>query len=168
MLLPFPGWSELIGFISSAAILSLAFGPVSLVALRHQLPEHARPFRLKGGVALSAIGFVLVGCVVYWAGWDTNWKVFALAIVGGGVLIGVHSWGGETGRLDLRQSLWFWLFIDGLGAISFLGNYGDGLGVIPKYLDLLVVSAFSLFVFWFAVRDRLPATETAELVKMAA
>ena len=28
MLLPFPGWSQLIGFISSAAILSLAFGPV--------------------------------------------------------------------------------------------------------------------------------------------
>ena len=39
MLLPFPGWSELIGFISSAAILSLAFGPVSLAALRHQLPD---------------------------------------------------------------------------------------------------------------------------------
>jgi amino acid transporter len=168
MLLPFPGWSELIGFISSAAILSLAFGPVSLVALRHQLPEHARPFRLKGGVALSAIGFMLVGCVVYWAGWDTNWKVFALAIVGGGALIALHYWGGEAGKLDLRQSLWFWLFIDGLGAISYTGNYGGGLGILPKYVDLLAVCAFSLAVFWFAVRDRLPDAETAALLKSAA
>ena len=90
MLLPFPGWSELIGFISSAAILSLAFGPVSLAALRHQLPDRMRPFRLKGGVALSAVAFVLVGCVVYWAGWETNWKVFALAIAGGALLIALH------------------------------------------------------------------------------
>ena len=80
----------------------------------------------------------------------------------------VHYWGGEAGRLDLRQSLWFWLFIDGLGAISFLGNYGGGLGAIPKYVDLLVVGAFSLFVFWFAVRDRLPDAETAALLKTAA
>jgi hypothetical protein len=58
--------------------------------------------------------------------------------------------------------------VDGLGALSFLGNYGGGLGVIPKYVDLLVVGAFSLFVFWFAVRDCLPDSETAELVKKAA
>ena len=79
----------------------------------------------------------------------------------------MHHWGSETGR-DLRQSLWFWLFIDGLGAISFLGNYGGGLGVIPKYVDLLVVSGFSLFVLWVAVRDRLPDAETVALLKTAA
>src|SRR5262249_9214787 len=28
LFLPFPGWAELVGFISSAAVLSLAFGPV--------------------------------------------------------------------------------------------------------------------------------------------
>jgi amino acid transporter len=168
MLLPFPGWSELIGFISSAAILSLAFGPVSLAALRHQLPDRARPFRLQAGVAISAIAFMLVGCIVYWAGWQTNWKVFALAIAGGGILTALHYWGGESGKLKLRQSLWFWLFVDGLGALSYLGNFGGGLGVLPKYVDLLIVSAFSLFVFWVAVRDRLPDAETAELVRTAA
>ena len=154
MLLPFPGWSQLIGFITSAAILSLAFGPVSLAALRHQLPDRARPFRLQGGVALSAIAFMLVGCVVYWAGWETNWKVFALAIAGGAVLIACTTGAAKPAELDLRQSLWFWLFIDGLGAISYLGNFGGGLGVLPKYVDLVIVSAFSLFVFWVAVRDR--------------
>jgi amino acid transporter len=165
LLLPFPGWSELIGFISSAAILSLAFGPVSLAAMRHQLPKHRRPFRLKGGVAISAIAFMLVGCIVYWAGWQTNWKVFALAIAGGAVLMAVHHWSDKAGELDLRQSLWFWLFIDGLGVISFLGNYGGGIGVLPKYGDLVIVSAFSLFVFWVAIHDRLSNEETAALLK---
>ena len=39
---------------------------------------------------------------------------------------------------------------------------------MPKYVDLLIVCAFSLFVFWFAVRDRLPDAETAALLKTAA
>jgi amino acid transporter len=165
LLLPLPGWSALIGFISSAAILSLAFGPVSLAALRHQLPYQPRPFRLGGGVAFAAVAFMLVGCIVYWAGWQTNWKVFALAIVGGALLIVRNWWNGEKERLDLKQSLWFWLFIDGLGVLSFLGNYGGGLGVLPKYGDLAIVSAFSLAVFWIAVRDRLADGEAAALVR---
>lgn len=165
LLLPFPGWSSLIGFISSAAILSLAFGPVSLAAMRYQLPKHNRPFQLKGGIAVSAIAFMLVGCIVYWAGWQTNWKVFALAIAGGALLMALHYWDDEAVELDLRQSLWFWLFIDGLGVISFLGNYGGGMGLLPKYGDLLIVCVFSLVVFWIATRDRLPDAETEALLK---
>jgi hypothetical protein len=60
------------------------------------------------------------------------------------------------------------LFIDGLGVLSFLGNYGGGLGVLPKYGDLVIVSAFSLLVFWIATRDRLPDAEAAELLRTAA
>lgn len=167
LLLPLPGWSQLIGFISSAAILSLAFGPVSLGAMRHQLPAHKRPFRLKGGLAVSAVAFMMVGCIVYWAGWQTNWKVFALAIAGGALLIAVHYWTGERAKLDLKQSLWFWLFIDGLGVLSFVGNFGGGLGLLPKYGDLVIVSAFSLLVFSIAIRDRLPDAETQELLRSA-
>jgi amino acid transporter len=168
LLLPLPGWSQLIGFVSSAAILSLAFGPVSLAALRHQLPDRPRPFRLQAGMTVSAIAFMLVGCIVYWAGWETNWKVFALAILGGLLLIGLHYWRGGAGKLDLRQSLWFWLFIDGLGVLSFLGNYGGGLGALPKYGDLLIVSAFSLFTFWVATHDRLRDCETQALLEPSA
>jgi len=167
LLLPLPGWSQLIGFISSAAILSLAFGPVSLAALRHQIPQHRRPFRLKAGVAVSALSFVLVGCIVYWAGWQTNWKVFALAVLGGIGLLALRAWTGALDRLDLRQSLWFWLFIGGLAAISFLGNYGGGLGVLPKYGDLLIVGGFSLLVFRVAVNDRLPSSETEAMIRSA-
>ena len=168
LLLPLPGWSQLIGFISSAAILSLAFGPVSLAALRHQLPDHPRPFRLKASLTISAIAFMLVGCIVYWAGWQTNWKVFALALIGGAVLITLHYWSGERDKLDLKQSLWFWLFINGLGLLSLAGNYGGGLGLLPQYGDIAIVSGFSLLVFCIAIRDRLPDAETAALLSSTA
>ena len=71
----------------------------------------------------------------------------------------------DTAKLNLRQSLWFWLFIDGLGLISFVGNYGGGLGLLPRYGDLIIVSAFSLAVFCIAVRDRLPDAQTAALMQ---
>ena len=86
--LPFPGWAELVGFISSAVILSLAFGPVSLAALRYQVPDLKRPFRVPFGVVFSAISFVFVGFVVCWTGWETNWKVY-LAVLMGLIILGI-------------------------------------------------------------------------------
>jgi amino acid transporter len=163
LFLPFPGWDELVGFISSAAVLSLAFGPVSLAALRRQQPDLARPFRLKGGEVLSAISFVLVGCVVYWSGWDTNWKVFLLAGLGAAMLSLLHLHRGDFTTLHARQSGWFWLFVVGLAVASYVGNYGNGLGLLHHGLDMALVSAFSLAVYWLALRTRLSDAETAAL-----
>ena len=47
--LPFPSWQQLVGFITSATVLSFASGPLVLAAMRRQLPDHERPFRLPGG-----------------------------------------------------------------------------------------------------------------------
>jgi len=163
LFLPFPGWADLVGFISSAAVLSLAFGPVSLVALRHQKPALRRPFTLHAGRALSALSFVLVGYVVYWTGWETNWKVFALALAGALLLSLLHLHRGDFSTLHARQSAWFWIFLAGLGAISYAGNYGGGLGLLHHGADMVLVSALSLGVFWHAIRSRLSDRETAVL-----
>jgi amino acid transporter len=164
LFLPFPGWAELVGFISSAAVLSLAFGPVSLAALRRQQPELARPFRLWAGRLVSAISFVLVGCVVYWTGWDTNWKVFALALVGAASLSLLHLYRGDFSKLHARQSAWFWLFVGGLALVSYVGNYGHGLGLLHHGLDMIVVAVFSLAVFSIALITRLDDAEAAALL----
>jgi amino acid transporter len=164
LFLPFPGWQELVGFISSAAVLSLAFGPVSLTALRYQLPDANRPFKLRAAATLSAISFVLVGFVVYWSGWDTNWKVFGLA-AGGALLLGFLHWRrGDYTNLDLSQSAWFWLFIAGLAVISYTGNYGNGLGLLRHGSDIALVVALSLGAFQLAMRMRLSAGRTAALM----
>lgn len=168
LLLPFPGWAELVGFISSAAVLSLAFGPISLAALRHQLPDHERPFRLKSGRTLSALSLVLVGLVVYWSGWDTNWKVFALALAGTALLSVLHLKRGDFDRLDARQCAWFFIFVGGLAVISYLGGYGNGLNVLQHGIDLMLVVTLSLAVFWVAMETRLSDAEAATLVAKSA
>jgi amino acid transporter len=167
LFLPFPGWSDLVGFISSAAVLSLAFGPVSLAALRHQQPAIARPFKLSAGTTISAIAFVLVGYVVYWTGWDTNWKVFALALAGALLMSLLHARRGDFGRLNARQSAWFWWFVGGLALVSYAGNYGHGLGLLRHGVDMALVTVLSLATFWLALRTRLSDAETAALFAAA-
>jgi amino acid transporter len=168
LLLPFPGWAELAGFITSAAVLSLAFGPVSLTALRYQCPNHQRPFRLTPGLVLSPICFVITAYVIYWTGWDTNWKVFLLAVLGGAGMSLVSMARREPREaLRARQSAWFWIYLAGLAGLSYLGNYGNGLGLLSYGLDIVLITIFSLPVFWLAVRSRLPSQNTCALIAEA-
>lgn len=46
--LPFPGWRQFIGLITSAFAISFGAGPLVVGALRRQLPDQPRPFRLPG------------------------------------------------------------------------------------------------------------------------
>lgn len=168
MFLPFPGWAELAGFISSAVVLSLAFGPVSLAALRYQVPGVDRPFRIPFGIVFSAVAFVLVGFVVYWTGWETNWKVLLAALIGF-VFMGVERYTRSDAKepLNLRESIWIWPYLVGLGTISYLGSYGRGLGIVPHGADLVLVAAFSLAVFALAVKCRLKGDEARRLIMAA-
>ena len=107
---------------------------------------------------------MLVGCVVYWSGWDTNWKVFALALAGAVLLSALHLKRGDFARLDARQSAWFFIFVAGLAAISYLGGYGNGLNVLHHGIDLMLVATLSLAVFWLALETRLSDAEAGALV----
>jgi amino acid transporter len=166
LFLPFPGWSELVGFISSTAVLSFAFGPVSLAALRYQLPNSDRPFRLPWGVPFSAISFVLVGFIVYWTGWEINWKVFLATAVGLIYLLFRDLGQLSSASLNLRESAWIWPYFTGLGTISYLGSYGGGISVIPHGLDLTIIAVFSMAIFALAVKLRLDNKEVRRLVSL--
>jgi len=163
--LPFPGWSELVGFISSAVILSLAFGPVSLAALRYQVPDLKRPFRVPFGVIFSAISFVFVGFVVYWTGWETNWKVFLAALMGL-VILGITRMANKETNdpLNLKESIWVWPYIFGLGLISYLGSYGKGLGLLSEGLAMAIIAIFSIAIFVLALKLRLPDEQARSFV----
>ncbi len=165
LFLPFPGWSELVGFISSAALLSFAFGPVSLAALRCQAGGMYRPYRLPYGLAVSAAAFVIVGFVVYWTGWETNWKVFLLALVDLTFLLLIRSnQNTANNNLHFKEALWIWPYILGLTVISYLGSYGNGLGLLPQGSDLVLITVFSLIIFRFAVKLRLPEEKAMTLI----
>ena len=74
---------------------------------------------------------------------------------------------GDFGRLNARQSAWFWCFVGGLALVSYTGNYGHGLGLLRHGVDMALVTVLSLATFWLALRTRLPDAETAALFAAA-
>src|SRR5699024_341481 len=80
--LPFPGWQTLVGLVTSATVLSFSSGPVTMMALRHELPEHERPFYLRGGWTIPFLAFFSSNLIVFWSGWDVVWKLMGMVLLG--------------------------------------------------------------------------------------
>ncbi len=158
LFLPFPSWQQLVGFITSATVLSFGSGPLVMSALRRQLPDQERPFRLGGGHVVPLLAFWSSNLIVYWTGWTTNAKLF-VAVLLGVVLLGVtamvHRARGEVHAWDWRSGAWYAPWLTGLALLSWLGDYGGGVGVLHFGSAILVTFVFSALIYWMAVALRL-------------
>ncbi len=70
----------------------------------------------------------------------------------------------ERPPLDPRSLTWILPWFTGLTVISSLGQYG-GTKLIPEWVDLGVVAAFSLVICYVAVQLSLPTPRVAAAVK---
>ncbi|NUR08002.1 MAG: APC family permease, partial [Nocardioidaceae bacterium] len=119
--LPFPSWQQLVGFITSATVLSFASGPLVLSALRRQVPDAERPFRLPGGHVIPVLAFWCSNLIVYWSGWLVNWKLFVAVLIGFVLLAVFHATGRVTApKLDFKAgAAWLLPWLGGLAVISY-------------------------------------------------
>jgi amino acid transporter len=164
MLLPFPSWQQLVGLVTSATVMSFASGPLAHAALRRELPEQERPFRLWGGDLIPLLAFYSANMIIYWTGWKTNWKFFVI-IVFGYVLMAIFA---ATGQLKYRMdwkagASWVLPWLAGIALISYLGDYDGGQGVFKGLLMGFVVNAvWSAVIYFLALKMRLPAERVRE------
>jgi amino acid transporter len=165
--LPFPSWQQLVGFITSATVLSFASGPLVLAALRRQLPDQERPFRLPGGHVIPILAFWSSNLIIYWSTWPINWKLF-VAVALGFVLLPIYHWlGNDVPKLDFRAGAsWVLPWLGGLALISYLGDYG-GRGVIGFGTAIPVLFVFSVAIYAIAVKTRLAPEFVKEHVENA-
>ena len=175
--LPFPGWAQLVGFISSATVIAYAMAPLAMGALRHQEPERERPYRLWAGSLLAPVGFIVANEIILFSGWAVVWKLI-VAIVIGFILLGISAATSSTERrpsLDWRSGAWVWPYVIGLGVIAYLGSFGPsdaipfiGLkGATNKLTfgwDILVMALFSLAIYYLAISLRLPRERAQEYI----
>ncbi|GAA4219062.1 APC family permease [Actinocatenispora rupis] len=155
-LLPFPSWQQLVGLVTSATVLSFGSGPLVWAAMRTELPDAKRPFKVPGGHVIPLLAFYSSNLIVYWAGWSTNWKFF-VAILIGLVLLAVFTATKQIkpiGGLDLKHGYWTIVWLAGLAFISFIGDYGNGLGIIALGWGFAVNAVWSVFIYWLAWRTR--------------
>ncbi|WP_329351766.1 APC family permease [Streptomyces sp. NBC_01261] len=152
--LPFPSWQELVGFITSASVLMYAGAPLAYGVFADRLPQLERPYRLPFGKVLSPLSFVVANLIIYWAGWDTLWRL-GVAIVLGYILLGAYAWYAtaserpDAPRLDWKAAQWLPVYLLGLGVISWQGSFG-GQGHIALWWDIAVVAVFSLVIYYWA------------------
>ena len=173
--LPFPSWQQLVGFITSATVLSFGSGPVVLAALRRELPDHTRPFRVPGGDVIPFLAFYASNMIVYWAGWETNWKLFVTVALGFVVLAVMHLSRMQMPSLDWRAgATWLIPWLGGLCLISYLGDYPDkssnagNTATIGFGWDFLVILALTAAVWWLALSVRLGREEVEAHVEQTA
>lgn len=162
--LPFPSWQQLVGFITSATVLSFGSGPITLAAMRREIPDQERPFRVPFGDVIPFLAFYASNLIVYWAGWDTDWKLFA-AVALGFVVLGIFhvTKTADTGNLDFRAgATWALPWFAGLFLVSYFGDFpshskhAGNTGSIGFGWGFLVLLALSALVYWLALRVRLP------------
>jgi len=152
--LPFPAWSALVEFIVSATVMGYATVPLALGAMRRQEPDHPRPFRLPAGEVVAIAAFVIANLVIYWTGWDILWRLY-IAIAVGFVLLGIGHIVNPSEflpRLDWRGGSWLWPYFIGLGVLSYLSptDFG-GTGLLPFGPDIVIVAAFSIAIYYYAM-----------------
>jgi len=182
-LLPFPSWAQLVGVVTSASVMMYAAAPLALGALRRSKPHLPRSYNLPGHKWLAPAAFVLATWVVYWAGWQVYTTLMVAMIIG--YLLMAISFAFKLNptmpKIDWHAARWILPFLVGMGVISFFGGFGPGgiiggVGVfktvwvggdgkLPLYWDLLVLTVFSLGIYYLAMASRLPTAKVDEYLK---
>jgi amino acid transporter len=170
VLLPFPSWQQLVGFITSATVLSFGSGPIVLAAMRRELPDHGRPFKIPFGDAIPFVAFFASNLIVYWAGWDINWRLFLAVVLGFVVLAAFHLFGHELPRMDWKSgATWSLPWFAGLALISYLGSFPEpsagNTATIGFGWDFLALFGLSVVVYWLALTVRLPRAEVEDHIE---
>jgi hypothetical protein len=163
--LPFPGWQQLVGFISSATVIAYAMAPLALGALRLQEPNRDRPYRLPGGSVLAPLGFVVANEIIMFSGWNVVWKLI-VAIVIGFILLGISFITSRPERrpsLDWASAVWLWPYVAGLAAITYLSSFGPR-NVLIFGWDIFAMAVFSVVIYFLAIRTRLPVECVQEYI----
>jgi amino acid transporter len=175
-LLPFPSWHSLVSLITGASVLMYAGAPLSLGAFRGQVPEASRPYRLPAASVLAPLAFIVSDLLIYWSGFEVVWKL-GIVLVIGYVIIGVFmAFDKQRPPLDVKSAVWLPVWLIGLGIISWQGQFSGAAssdkhplpptstGNIPFWWDIVIVAVWSLIVYYWAMRTKLPREDMLQLV----
>jgi amino acid transporter len=162
---PFKSWSALVNVVTGATAIMYAFAPVSLAALHRVDADRPRSYRMPMPGVLLPAGFCSANLIIYWGGFETTWKL-ALAMLLG---LGLFAIGAMRARTDakrtIRNAIWVAPWLGGHVILGAVGRYGTGArNILPGWIDLAVVIAFALAIFYWAVSLSLPKNEAAAAV----
>ncbi|HWU45169.1 MAG TPA: APC family permease [Humibacter sp.] len=160
LLLPFPSWQQLVGFITSATVLSFGTGPLAVAVMRRKQPDRVRPFKLPGGDIIPFLAFYCTNMIVYWGGWATNFNLMISILIGYVFLVIyqiVARNRADKPPLDIKASF-FWV-IPWLASMFLVSWLFDPANPVVKgmfFWVFLINAGIALVIYYIAVRFTLP------------
>jgi amino acid transporter len=163
--LPFPSWQSLVGLITSASVLMYAGAPLSLGVFRRRLPDADRPYRLPAAGVLAPLAFVVANLIILWSGWDTDWKLGIAIVLGYLILVvsRVFHLNDKPPVLNWRAAQWLPPYLIGMGLIVYMSTFGPR-SWIPLWWDIVVVAAFSLAIYYWAMQVALSREQIEAMI----
>jgi amino acid transporter len=161
---PFKSWNALVAVVTGAVAIMYAFAPLSLAALHRVDAGRPRSYRVPVPKLLLPAAFCSANLIMYWGGFDTTWKL-AVAMLAGLALFAIGAIRGNTGALkSIGSAIWIAPWLAGHVVIGYVGRYGGGRNILPDWIDLAVVIAFSLAIFYWGITLSLSKEQTASAV----
>jgi len=158
---PFKSWAALVSVVTGATAIMYAFAPLSLAALHKLDPARPRAYRMPAPTIVLPAAFCSANLIIYWGGFSTTWKL-ALAMLLGLALFSIGAWRMRTAAATtLRNAIWIAPWLGGHVVLGALGRYG-GHNVLPPWVDIGVVIAFALVIFYVSLELTL-STEMAAI-----
>lgn len=153
--LPFPSWQKMVSYASAATVLSYGIGPIVLLKMRTDLPSSRhRSFRLPVPYLFAPLAFIASNFVIFWAGFGTVDFMFLLLLA---VFILYTAYyyvikRGDGAGMEWQHVWWLAPYFGGMWVLSYLGPSSmGGLGALSIYVDMAVVTVFSLVIIWLAL-----------------
>lgn len=143
-------WGKTVGFVTSALVIALAIGPVSLMALRQQAPEVFRPYRLPAARFLCPLAFVFATWAIFWCGWASLQLVLPSIFIPSFIYLLVK----RCKNVELQSSLWWFVYLIGIGLASCLIG-PNHLFPLNLSLQIVILTVFALIIFMWALRSKL-------------
>lgn len=163
---PLPGWQALIKFQTVAIVLSYGVGPICLISLRDQAPQLERPFKLPMPKLIGHVAFFICNILAYWSGWDTLSSLLVALIIGWTLLGLFHRSQSTTQktRIDFIYALWLIPYVAGIMTLSYLGDYGGGLGIIHGGWEYIWIALFSVVILQMATANKQSSIESQHML----
>jgi amino acid transporter len=162
--LPFPSWQSLVGLITSASVLMYAGAPLSFGAFRKRLPDTERPYRLPGGEVFAPLAFVVSGWIIMWSGWETNYKLGILIVIGCLLIFNREM---KPEFMNWRAASWLPVYLIGVGAITFFSTFSGRTHqthTLGLWSSMGLSAVFSLVIYYWAINVALSTEVMQEMI----
>lgn len=174
-LAPFPAWNQLVSVISSATVLTYIMGPVSAAVFRQTAPDAPRFYKVPGLSIVGPVAFVMGSWIIYWTGWNVDWKLLLTMLVGV-VLYALFAWLlpeqiERPSWQSVKSGIWLVVYLIAMLAMSYGGShrfgspYNHHKGLIHFPYDLIVSALISLAFYYWGVASGYPTSQLTEALE---